>query len=91
VSILWKEDDAMTSLYTVDDDLILGLVKGDEIAFDTLINKHGDHILRACYIILKDSLLAEDKEKYQKAYESISYPSFRNILRQIGDYYYLFE
>jgi RNA polymerase sigma-70 factor (ECF subfamily) len=40
--------------------LIQGLKNKQDSAFEALLNKYGDKILRICYLILKDISLAED-------------------------------
>lgn len=64
----------MAVLYLRDEHMISGLKNGDDIAFETLLDKYGDRVLQVCYLILKDLPSAEDtvQEVFIQVYKSIS-------------------
>jgi RNA polymerase sigma-70 factor, ECF subfamily len=56
-----------------DRDLVEGIIKKDEAAFEMLINIYGNRLLKVCYLILKETPLAEDavQEVFIQIYKSI--------------------
>lgn len=50
----------MNVKYLNDLSLVIGLQNREEEAFEVLIEKYGDKILRLCFLMLKDKCLAED-------------------------------
>lgn len=63
----------MAIIYLRDDDLLKGLKKGDDSAFESLMDTYGDRILKVCYLILKDLPSAEDavQEVFIQIYRSV--------------------
>lgn len=63
----------MSVYYLKDDDLISGLKKGEDSAFESLLDLYGDRVLKVCFLILRDSSLAEDavQEVFVRVYKNI--------------------
>jgi RNA polymerase sigma-70 factor, ECF subfamily len=53
--------------------LVEGIIKRDEVAFEMLMNRYGDRLFKVCYLMLKETSLAEDavQEVFIQIYKSI--------------------
>lgn len=50
----------MAVVFMTDENLVKALKSGEDLAFEVLIDKYGDKLMRLCYLILKDLAEAED-------------------------------
>jgi len=63
----------MAMVFMTDESLVKALKSGEALAFEALIDKYGDKLLRLCYLIIKDLSEAEDvvQEVFVQSYKSI--------------------
>jgi len=59
--------------YKEDKDLVEGIMSREDSAFEELIDRYGDRLLKVCYLILRETDLAEDavQEVFIQIYKSI--------------------
>jgi RNA polymerase sigma-70 factor (ECF subfamily) len=69
-----KGGDRVAVVYLSEENLIAGLKNGDNSAFEELLARYGDRLLRLCYLIVKDQNAAEDilQEIFIQIYKKVS-------------------